>query len=206
MPGRQFNALRSRFGLSAVAPIVFSPTPQGKVWGGLSCAGELGNAGVAMEPLEGELLLQPDEATAAFVDWLSAAYPGLVEAVTDALTAGVAEPAGLSAVQEGGLLTRILDVAQTVLPAYLQFEQQREVLDIQLERARAGLPPLSTEQFAPSVQVGLDRDTIARLADEAAARAASGAGALFSSPWFWGAVALAGGAFVYSMTRRRRRR
>lgn len=196
MPGNQVTALKKRFGLSAVPPVVFSPTPQGKVWGGM--------AGVADD---GAQVLPPDEAKAAFVEWLAASYPGLVEALLEAVGAEeVIVTQGLGQTQEKGLLNQLLDAAQTILPAYLQFEQQREVLDIQLERARAGLPPLNTAQFAPSVQIGLDQETIRRMAEEAAARAASGAGALFSSPWLW--VALGGGALalVAMQSRGRRRR
>lgn len=192
MADAQVIALKRRFGLSAVPPIVFTPTPSGKVWGGL------GDAGDGLSPRDAQL---------AFIDWLAASYPGLVEAMLEAIAPeAVIETGTLGAAEESNWLTQLVGAAQTILPAYLQYEQQAEVLDLQLERMRAGLPPLDSAQFAPSVQVGLDSETIRRMADEAAARAASGAGAALSSPWLW--IAIGGGAlaFIAMQSNRRRRR
>lgn len=43
--------------------------------------------------------------------------------------------------------------------AYLQLEQQRELLKIQNERARQGLPPLDASAYTPGVSVGVAQST-----------------------------------------------
>lgn len=48
---------------------------------------------------------------------------------------------------------------QRVMPAIAATVQQREILKIQLERARQGLPPLDNSQFGAQVSVGLDTQT-----------------------------------------------
>lgn len=49
---------------------------------------------------------------------------------------------------------------QRILPALATTVQQREILKIQLERARQGLPPLDNSQFGAQVSVGLDNRTL----------------------------------------------
>jgi hypothetical protein len=175
----------------------FVPTPQGWVWGGVSGLG--GNAA--------------DEALAArraFVRWLKRAYPGVVEQLETALEAVELERelsgVGQAETEEGSWLDKLIGAAQQILPAYLQYEQQREVLDIQLERARAGLPPLETGQYAPSVQVGLDPETVRRLGDEAMTRASAAAQGVFAGPWPWILLGVGGIALVAMQGQGRRRR
>jgi hypothetical protein len=52
-----------------------------------------------------------------------------------------------------------VDTLQRVLPALATTYQQREILQIQLERARQGLPPLDNSAFGAQVSVGLDSST-----------------------------------------------
>lgn len=51
------------------------------------------------------------------------------------------------------------DTLQRMLPILAMTVQQREILKIQLERARAGLPPLPNSDFGAQVSVGLDPQT-----------------------------------------------
>ena len=46
---------------------------------------------------------------------------------------------------------------------YIQFRTQKEILDAQLERMRAGLPPLQTSEYAPTVAVKVDPGTTAEI-------------------------------------------
>lgn len=48
---------------------------------------------------------------------------------------------------------------QRMLPILAMTYQQREILQIQLERARAGLPPLPNSDFGAQVSVSLDPQT-----------------------------------------------
>lgn len=190
------------------APVVYRPTRDMWVWGGMSKATPPTAAAEvvavhAPEPPAAADRLPRDEAAAAFVDWLGRAYPGVVESFLEALGVDQAIAHGqLGAEGEQTLVQKMLDLAQGILPAYLQYKQQDEVLSIQLERAKAGLPPLETGQFAPSVQIGLDQETIARMADEATHRAASVAGSPL--PWLIGAGALVAVLALRNKPRRRR--
>lgn len=46
-----------------------------------------------------------------------------------------------------------------LLPALAATEQQRQLLQVQTERAKAGLPPLDTSQYGLGVKVGLSEDS-----------------------------------------------
>lgn len=74
-------------------------------------------------------------------------------------------PAGLGALGQkttttadtaGTWFSRFTDTVTSLAPTYLQYQSQKELLQIQLERARQGLAPLETSQYAPAVQIGLD--------------------------------------------------
>lgn len=51
---------------------------------------------------------------------------------------------------------------QTAVPAAMQLYSQRAATKMQMERARAGLPPLPVEMYSPPIRVqgGLDRQTL----------------------------------------------
>lgn len=53
----------------------------------------------------------------------------------------------------------VLQQLSTAATSYLTFEQQRELLQIQNERARQGLPPLDVSQYTPGVSVGVAQST-----------------------------------------------
>ena len=52
-----------------------------------------------------------------------------------------------------------IDTLQRVLPALVTGYQQKQLLDVQIQRAKAGLPPLNVSEYAPGVQVGVDSST-----------------------------------------------
>lgn len=51
------------------------------------------------------------------------------------------------------------DTLQRLLPILATTYQQKQLLDVQVERARNGQPPLDASMYAPGVQVGLSSDT-----------------------------------------------
>lgn len=51
------------------------------------------------------------------------------------------------------------DTLQRLLPILATTYQQKQLLDVQVDRARQGLPPLDASMYAPGVQVGLSSDT-----------------------------------------------
>jgi hypothetical protein len=84
----------------------------------------------------------------------------------------VSEPSGVlmeyqdTAVTAGAtpsILQQIVEFGKTALPAVLSYQQQKELNDLNVERARKGLPPINTQQFtaqsAPQVRMGLTQDT-----------------------------------------------
>lgn len=46
-----------------------------------------------------------------------------------------------------------------LLPAIVATDQQRKLMEVQIERARAGLPPVDTSQYGVGVRVGLSEDS-----------------------------------------------
>lgn len=46
-----------------------------------------------------------------------------------------------------------------LIPSIVATDQQRKLLNLQVERARAGLPPLDTAQYGLGVKVGLSEDS-----------------------------------------------
>lgn len=50
---------------------------------------------------------------------------------------------------------KLIDVAKQAIPLFVQAEAQEEILDVQLKRAKQGLPPLNVSQISPQVNVGL---------------------------------------------------
>jgi hypothetical protein len=46
-----------------------------------------------------------------------------------------------------------------LLPVIASTYQQKQLLDVQVQRAQQGLPPLDAGQYAPGVKVGLDAQT-----------------------------------------------
>lgn len=53
----------------------------------------------------------------------------------------------------------VLQTAAQVATTYLTLDQQRELLQIQNERAKQGLPPLDVSQYTPGVSVGVAQST-----------------------------------------------
>jgi hypothetical protein len=51
------------------------------------------------------------------------------------------------------------DTLQRVLPMLAATVQQQQLLSVQVDRARQGLPPLNVSQYAAGAQVGLSADT-----------------------------------------------
>jgi hypothetical protein len=52
-----------------------------------------------------------------------------------------------------------MDTLQRMLPTLATTYQQHQLLQVQVDRAKAGLPPLDVSQYAAGVQVGLSPET-----------------------------------------------
>lgn len=60
---------------------------------------------------------------------------------------------------EQSIWDRLSSTIEKLLPFYAQYKQQRELIKLNIERAKQGLPPIEAEQIAPQVRVGLTSDT-----------------------------------------------
>ncbi len=67
-----------------------------------------------------------------------------------------------------------MDSLAKLLPNLVNTYQQKQLLEVQIDRARAGLPPLDTQQYSTGINVGLSPDT-----QKMIMFAALGLGALF---------------------------
>lgn len=98
----------------------------------------------------------------------------------------------------GGLFTSIATTVKDVAPAVAQVYTQKKVIDAQVARAKAGLPPLETAQISPTVKVEAALSPESEAAAKQIAIDATRQGVLdFTSqmkPLFFGALAL--GAFL----------
>ncbi len=54
---------------------------------------------------------------------------------------------------EESWLDKLVGAAKDIAPAFIQFKQQKEILDMQVERAKQGLPPLEAAYIAPTVRI-----------------------------------------------------
>lgn len=52
-----------------------------------------------------------------------------------------------------------MDSLARLLPILATTYQQKQLLEVQMQRARQGQPPLDVSMYAPSVRVGLSEDT-----------------------------------------------
>lgn len=51
---------------------------------------------------------------------------------------------------------KVLDIAGSVGSQYLQYEAQKDVLEIQKERAKQGLAPITSDVYAPTIRHQVD--------------------------------------------------
>lgn len=86
------------------------------------------------------------------VEWFKQNEPFLFR-VAEHIHALRTRDRGLGSFDWGGLFDSLSQTVQKVAPALTQVYSQKKVLDAQLARAKAGLPPLETTQIAPTVKV-----------------------------------------------------
>jgi len=96
-----------------------------------------------------------------FLEWLKKTYPLVFEAAYEKMY----REQGLQAETptEENWLDKILNSVSQVAPAILSLKQQKELLDIQMDRAKKGLPPLEVSQYAPTVNVGVSSDVMDKI-------------------------------------------
>ena len=78
-----------------------------------------------------------------FIPEIEKAAPGIVEIANNIAVAGESW----------------IDAIARAMTTVAMAESQRQILKAQLERARQGLPPLKTSEYAPAINVGLSDQT-----------------------------------------------
>jgi hypothetical protein len=66
---------------------------------------------------------------------------------------------GQDTTAEPSIWDKLTNTIEKLLPVYAQYKQQRELIKLNIERAKQGLAPIEAEQIAPQVRVGLTSDT-----------------------------------------------
>lgn len=114
------------------------------------------------------------QATKSFLGWLSRyspeTYAALLEQVPEAAHAiseppfiGLGQnPTVVPALQTGTAPVEVpwwekaIDIVGGVATQYLQYSAQKDVLEIQKERAKQGLPPITSDVYAPTIRHQVD--------------------------------------------------
>lgn len=59
----------------------------------------------------------------------------------------------------GSSISSFFSMLQQSIPAIMQASAQKQLMDVNLQRAQKGLPPLNAASYTPGVNVGLTSDT-----------------------------------------------
>lgn len=116
--------------------------------------------------------------------------------------------AGLAGVDWGSMLSSIgstlKSVATDVAPQYLQYKQQKRVMDMQMKRAESGLPPANVEDYAPVVRIAPEITPETEQAITRAAIKTSESAANKMLPWL--AIGGLGAVLIFMKMGKKRRR
>jgi len=95
-----------------------------------------------------------ERAATDFLDWADATYPGSKDRILRAIDTA---PGGMGAAPTEKSVpwyTQVLDAAKVILPTFAQYKVQSKITKLQLDRAKAGLPPIDASQYtAPPITV-----------------------------------------------------
>lgn len=137
------------------------------------------------------------KAAAKFLEWVKRAHPKLFAAAEKQAGPVTLGQVTTTTAQPAGAFDRIMDAITKLAPVYIQARAQKELLDVQMDRARNNLPPLDPRDYAPAVNVSVDP------ASAAAAAAAAGSAA---KPYLLIGGAALGLVLLMQLTKGRRRR
>lgn len=131
----------------------------------------------------------------AFIEWVKNNDPFIYNLAVGRYKA---KQSGLSGTAD--FFSSLTDTIKNVVPAVMNYRQQNKIMDVQIQRAKQGLPPLETSQYAPVIKV----ETAITPESEAAAKrigvdlVKQGVGDM--KPIFFGGLALM--AFLFYKNRR----
>lgn len=130
-----------------------------------------------------------------FINWIKTEYPFTYEIAMKRLSMQQNEMGAFDSLTK--IFDAVADTAKNVAPTFLKYKQQKKLLNIQLERARAGQPPLDATQYTmPPIKV---EPVINNETEAAATRIAqkSISESIAKSKWvFFGAIGLGAALFM----------
>jgi hypothetical protein len=145
------------------------------------------------------MMLRRNKSKKQFVAWVKKHHPKLYRkalAKTGQANMGAVDVNAPPAQKESTWLDTITSTIKQLAPSVLQFQQQKKLMDMQLKRAEAGLPPASVDQYTPVLRVQTD------LAPETR-KAVMATGMEISKPIIYGGLGLLG-LFLYLQSKKRR--
>lgn len=126
------------------------------------------------------------QARKMFLQWLQRNDPFLYKTARRVAVMRKQNLSGMGEFKWGEFFQSATDTIKNALPTYLQTKQQKEIMDIQMERARQGLPPLETTQYTSPITISpqISPDTEAAMNRIALNTVQGGLGKLL--PWIIG--------------------
>lgn len=87
-----------------------------------------------------------------FINWMRQNQPFIYEIAVE--RANLLDK-GLGNISENvtGFFNNLVDTVKNVAPQYINFRQQKKLLDIQINRAKNNLPPLDADKFTPAIKI-----------------------------------------------------
>jgi hypothetical protein len=111
--------------------------------------------------------LKLQQAHAQFITWLQIKQPdayNLLRSMRRELVSPGLPLSGLGQDESAtSMVTNAVETTQSffkdVLPSYFQFRAQKDLIQVNLERVKQGLPPIDSETLAPGLTVGVSSGT-----------------------------------------------
>lgn len=95
-----------------------------------------------------------------FIQWLERKDPVLLKLAKKRQGIKMDKSRGLNGLGDANQKTpfwqTLAETAKEVLPSVINMSTQKKILDIQIKRAEAGLPPLEAEQYIPPIRVAAE--------------------------------------------------
>ena len=116
--------------------------------------------------------LKPAVAYRSFIDWLKQRQPDVYAGVAytrpDLVSPemifesggflGDVEESAESTFDAQSVFDKSIDALQKLLPSYYQYSAQKQLIDLNIERAKQGMAPVDSGSLAPTVKVGVSSD------------------------------------------------
>ena len=134
-----------------------------------------------------------------YIDWIRKNDPFLWEVAKKRLQLlktemGDTAPQPISI---SSIFSNLVETVKAAAPSLLQIKQQKDIMDMQIKRAKQGLPPANVEDYTPSVKIQpvITSETEAAITRVASQTLNEGIGGIIRKYGFF--VALGLGLFVF---------